>query len=111
MHRLRSDPVAHDDPINGVKPGLSAQLPRGPDHFGIDRRSLDVARDGIDMRQKVEIDEAVIERRHQRIRQRMRDLAEPGMRARTINQNKRIELLDRGNRRRKSLVIWVFTGL
>ena len=72
---LRAQTVTHHDPVDRLKPGLRTQLPRVPDHFGIDRRAGDGFAIGIHMRQQIEIDKTVVQRRDQSIGQRMGDLA------------------------------------
>ncbi|KAG1647394.1 hypothetical protein GQR58_030628 [Nymphon striatum] len=58
----------------GVSPAWARSLPRGPDHFRIDRRASNFVAHCIGMSQQIKVDKTVIERCHQRISQRMRDL-------------------------------------
>lgn len=78
-HALRADPVAQYHPVDRFKPGLGPQLPRVPDHFRIDRWPEDRIPLRVDSGEQVEIDKAVIQRRDQRVGQRVGHLAEPGM--------------------------------
>jgi drug/metabolite transporter (DMT)-like permease len=96
-HLLRAQTVAHHHPVDGFQPGLRAQLPRAPDHFGIDRGAEDLFAIGIDMGQQVEIDETVVERRDQRVGEAMGHLAQPGVRAGAVDQDEIAAVLQRGD--------------
>ena len=71
------DAVAQHHPVDRRAVGLGAGLARFPDHFGVKARAGDLVAFGIDPANKVEVDEAVVDRGHQRIGAGDRD---PGQR-------------------------------
>ncbi len=80
-------PVAQHHPVRRPPPGGAARLPRLPDHLGIDRRPLDRAAAGVEPRQHVEVDEAVVHRRDQRVRGRMRQPRVAAVGARAVDDD------------------------
>lgn len=52
VHLLRAKPVADDNPVDRGKARLGPHLPGTTDHFGIDRRALDLAGQPVDAGQR-----------------------------------------------------------
>ena len=60
-------PVTHDDPIDGTAVALGPDLFLLPHHFGVMAGSHDGHAGAVHMGQHVEIEEAIVDRRNQRI--------------------------------------------
>ena len=90
---MRPHPVAHHNPVNRLQPRLGPQLPRAPDHLGIDGRPGDFFARTVGVCQKVKIDKAVVQGGDQRIGKRMRHLAQAGMRTGAVDQDEIVFLL------------------
>ena len=83
----RGHPVAQHHPVGRPPPGGAARLPRLPDHLGIDRRPLDRAAARVEARQHVEVDEAVVHRRDQRVGRRVRQPRVGAVGARAVDDD------------------------
>jgi len=89
----RRQAIAHHHPVDRAAALDGAQLALLPHRFGINRRTHDLERVGIDARQEVEVDEAVVERRQERVGPRMGEPAEMGVAAGRVDDHE-IDLVD-----------------
>ena len=94
----RRQAVAHDDPVGEAAVHQAALAPRLAHHLRVmaDPGQHEARR--IDRAEHVEIDEAVVERRDQRVGHRMREPHEVGIGARRIDDHEIMGALDRAHR-------------
>ena len=100
--------VAHDDPIGGGAVELTALAARIPHHLGIMALAGHGIGGGIDGSQHVEIEETVIDRRHQRVGHRMRQPHQIAVVAGRIDHDEIESTLNRADGIRKLLEFRVF---
>ena len=109
--RQRREAVAHHDPVGQRavdQPALAARLAH---HAGI--VALAVHREGgrIERTEHVEIDEAVVDRRDQRVGHRMREPHQIGVGAGRIDHNHVVGVLDRGDGAREAVKLRRLVGV
>ena len=64
--------ITQHDPVDGAAIGFRAHLTQVPDQFGVKARLFDLKAFGVDLPDQVEIDEAVVHRRDERVGKRDR---------------------------------------
>ena len=79
--------VAQHDPVDRAAVGLAARLARVPHHLGEEARAADLVRLGIDLADQVEVDEAVVHRRDQRVGAGERGAGERRVAARRVDDD------------------------
>ena len=97
----RGQPVAHDDPVGQLavdQPALAARLAH---HLGVMAFAGDGEIDRVERAEHVEIDEAVVERRDQRVGHRMGEPHQIGVAAGRVDHHHVVAVLDRADRLRE----------
>ena len=93
---MRGHAVAHDDPVDDDIVGLAALAARIAHGGGVLRVFDDLVADRIDAREHVEIDEAVVHRRDQRVGDAVGETAEECVRTGRVDHDEIVVVLDLG---------------
>jgi hypothetical protein len=96
------EPVAHHDPVGQPAVDDAPLAPRVPHHLGVVARAGDLEGRGIDIAQHVEVEKAVVQRRHQRVGHRVRETHQVGVVPRRVHHDEIMGVLDRVDRARET---------
>ncbi len=103
--------VAHHDPVDRAAIAHGAALLRLPHHLAVEAGPRDAQRLRVHLRQQIEIDEAVVHRRDQRIRKRVSKTREMRVAARRVDHDHVVGAGELAERLRETLPLIDIAGL